>query len=254
MTTLVERLDAERAFHDVQAGERAETFTREHARLRFVDSEFLDHETWIRPAFAMLGDLAGKQALDYGCGHGMASVVLARAGAMVTAFDLSPGYVSEAQARAEANGVIVRCVAAPGEDLPFADASFDVVWGNAILHHLDLPVAMHELKRVMKPGAVAVFAEPWGGNWPLEFARQYLPYPGKHRTRDEQPLRRSQVEAIRAAFPNLHLQGFQLFGMAQKLIGPRAAKPLHTVDGWLLPRFTFCQKFCRYMVLSWHNR
>jgi len=64
-------------------------------RLRFTDSSFLDHETWVRPAFDTLGDLRGKAALDYGCGHGMAAVVMARAGAAVSAFDLSPGYVTE---------------------------------------------------------------------------------------------------------------------------------------------------------------
>ena len=68
----------------------------------------------------------------------MAAVVMARAGATVTAFDLSPGYVAEARQRATANGVSVECVVADGENLPFPDATFDAVWGNAILHHLDL--------------------------------------------------------------------------------------------------------------------
>ena len=48
----------------------------------------------VRPARRRCG---ARRALDYGCGHGMAAVVLARAGATVSAFDLSPGYVAEAE-------------------------------------------------------------------------------------------------------------------------------------------------------------
>src|SRR5882757_7495314 len=105
MPTGTDRLLAEQHFHDRQAADRADTFRAGRADLRFDDASYLDHETWIRPALAKLGDLRGKHVLDYGCGHGMAAVVLARAGAAVTAFDLSPGYVKEARERARANGV-----------------------------------------------------------------------------------------------------------------------------------------------------
>ena len=91
MTTAADRLVSEQHFHDRQAADRAATFRRDPAGLRFADDDYLGHETWVRPAFSKLGDLRGKRALDYGCGHGMAAVVLARRGAVVTAFDLSPG-------------------------------------------------------------------------------------------------------------------------------------------------------------------
>ena len=84
----------------------------------------------------------------------MASVVLARRGARVTAVDLSAGYVREAQLRADANGVELCCVQAEGERLPFADGSFARIWGNAILHHLDLERAGPELHRVLQPGGM----------------------------------------------------------------------------------------------------
>src|SRR5437867_2298100 len=94
-------------FHDLQAQERATRFRRQPDDLRFDDAAYLDHESWIRPAFAQLGSLDGLRVLDFGCGHGMAAVVLARAGARVTAFDLSHGYLEEAGRRACANGVQV---------------------------------------------------------------------------------------------------------------------------------------------------
>src|SRR5215813_11316891 len=109
-----DRLADERAFHDHQARARAACYP--HAGvLRFADDDFLDHETWVRPAFARLGDLAGLDALDYGCGHGMAAVVMARRGARVTAFDLSAGYVAEARTRAAVNGVRIDFLQADAE-------------------------------------------------------------------------------------------------------------------------------------------
>src|SRR5918997_1575499 len=131
MAVTDDRLATEQQFHDRQAADRAEAFRAGRADLRFADADYLDHETWVRPAFDRLGDLRGKAVLDYGCGHGMAAVVLARRGADVTAFDLSPGYVREAGERAAANGVAVRCIVADGGRLPFADHSFDAGGGSA---------------------------------------------------------------------------------------------------------------------------
>src|SRR5262245_25531245 len=188
MSTLT-RLEHERAFHDRQAEERAAWFAYHPDAYRFADDAYLDHESWIRPALAQLGDVRGLDVLDYGCGHGMAAVVLARRGARVTAFDLSARYVAEAAARGRANGVRVSSLQAACERLPFADASFDLAWGNAVLHHLDIDAAARERRRVLRPGGIAVFCEPWGENPLLEWARLRLPCPGKGRTPGERPLR-----------------------------------------------------------------
>ncbi len=249
--TAADRLDKEQAFHDRQARERALIFDRDPGELRFPDQLYLDHETWVRPAFRRLGDLEGRRVLDYGCGHGMAAVVLARLRARVTAFDLSPGYLEEAGRRAQANGVEVRLVQADGERLPFADGSFDRVWGNAVLHHLDLGKAASELFRVLRPGGWAVFCEPWGENPFLNFARRRLPYPGKGRTPDERPLRQRQVEQIREVFPVVEVQGFQLLSMARRVLGPgRLTTGLDRWDERLLSRLPSLQRLCRYVVLT----
>ncbi len=246
----MERLQSEQDFHDRQAARRAESFD-DPTRLRFADADYLDHETWIRPAFEQLGRLTGRRALDFGCGHAMMAVVLARHGAEVDAFDLSAGYLQEAQRRAEANDVRIRFTQADGERLPYPDASFDAIWGNAILHHLDLSRGAREIQRVLRPGGVAVFCEPWGGNPILEAARRWLPYPGKQRTRDEQPLRAEGVAALREVFPDLEIDGYQLLGMVRRVVrwGP-LTRWLDGVDAALLPRLTFLGRFCRYVVLT----
>src|SRR5262249_20139289 len=153
-----------------------------------------------RPALGQLGNLHGLHVLDFGCGHGMAAVVLARLGARVTAFDLSGGYLQEARNRSLANQTSVHFLQANGEKLPFANSVFDRVWGNAVLHHLDLQATTEELRRILKPGGIAVFCEPWGGNPLLNWARKRLSYPGKHRTSDEKPLHRSQIAILHETF------------------------------------------------------
>jgi SAM-dependent methyltransferase len=247
----MDRLGTEQAFHDRQARLRSATFSQEPGRLRFDDAAYLDHETWVRPAFERLGDLRGRDVLDYGCGHGMAAVVLARRGARVTAFDLSAAYLAEARARAAANGVDVAFVQADGERLPFAGGSFDAVWGHAVLHHLDLRRAGRDLSRVLRPGGVAVFCEPWGENPFLNLARRHLPYPGKERTPDERPLRRRDVRVLREVFPSVKVHGQQFLGMARRLVGPgRVAAGLLRSDDWLLARWPALQNWCRYVVLE----
>jgi SAM-dependent methyltransferase len=241
----------EQEFHDRQAADRADTFRAGRADLRFDDADYLDHETWIRPAVAKLGDLHGKHVLDYGCGHGMAAVMLARAGAAVSAFDLSPGYVSETRERAGACGVTLECVVADGEHLPFPDAHFDAVWGNAILHHLDLARAGRELRRVLKPGGVAVFCEPWGGNPALAFARRFLPYPGKDRTPDERPLTRCDLRPFRDIFPQVEFEGYQLLGMVRRVVRrPRLCRALDAIDARLLRLAPPLWNWCRYVVIT----
>jgi SAM-dependent methyltransferase len=241
----------ERLFHDRQAQARRATFAGRPDTLSVDDAAYLDHETWIRPAMARLGDVGGLRVLDYGCGHGMAAVVLARCGARVTAFDLSAGYLSEARRRAAANGVRLDLVQADGQRLPFADVSFDRVWGNAVLHHLDMETAGRELFRVLRPGGRAVFCEPWGENPLLSWARRRLPYRGKERTRDEEPLRRRQVRALEHIFPRVELHGYQLLSMVRRVLKPgRLTAALERCDAVLLRRLPALQHFSRYVVLT----
>jgi SAM-dependent methyltransferase len=247
---LSDRHRSEQQFHDAQAAGRAGRFA-DLSSLRFRDADYLDHETWVRPAFALLGDVRGKRLLDYGCGHGMASVVLARRGAEVTGIDLSAGYIEEARRRVAANEVMAEFRQADAEQLPFPDGSFDAVWGCAILHHLNLRQAGAELHRVLRPGGVAVFCEPWGANPVLEFARRHLPYPGKHRTPDERPLRPADLAPLRGVFPDLQLRGFQLLAMTRRLFrraGTYGAF-LDRTDSVLLRRWPRLENWCRYVVI-----
>jgi SAM-dependent methyltransferase len=245
------RLRSEQHFHDAQSAQRRRAWEDDPRLLRMASEAYLDHEPWVRGALGRLGPLVGKRVLDFGCGHGMASTVLAREGAQVVAFDLSSGYVHETHVRAAANGVIVQTLVADGARLPFADQVFDAIWGVAILHHLPLAQAAREIRRVLRPGGTAVFCEPWGGNPLLHLARRYFPYPGKERTRDEAPLLPADLQPLRAAFPDCEVEYVQLLGMVRRAwrSNPWASR-LDQWDRRLLRRFPSIGKWCRYVVIA----
>ena len=100
------------------------------------------------------------RALEIGAGTGYFTLNLMRAGviAEATATDISPGMLRRLEASAAELGLAVETVPAEASDLPFADESFDLVLGHAVLHHLpDLERAFAELARVLRPGGTLAF-------------------------------------------------------------------------------------------------
>lgn len=248
--TTQERRRSEQAFHDRQAAERAASLQGDES-LRFTDEDYLAHETWMRPAIAQLGDVRGRAVLDLGCGHGMAAVLLARRGARVTAVDLSGGYLHEARRRAWVNGVRADFVQADAERLPFASGSFERIWGNAVLHHLDLRQAARELWRVLTPGGVAVFCEPWGQNPLLSWARRRASYAGKERTVHEEPLTLEHLPLLKEVFGRVEVEGVQLLSMARRVLGQgRILTALGWLDACLLRLAPPLKWWCRYAILT----
>jgi ubiquinone/menaquinone biosynthesis C-methylase UbiE len=111
-----------------------------------------------------LGGLDGRRfgdALEIGSGTGYFSLNLVQLGVVerLTATDISPGMLKRLAATATELGVPVTTVATEAERLPFADASFDLVFGHAVLHHIpDLERAFAEFRRVLRPGGMIAFA------------------------------------------------------------------------------------------------
>src|SRR5205807_2385376 len=91
-------------------------------------------------AYHELGDVAGKRIVDFGCGSGANSVLLAHRGAHVWGIDISEDLLRLARRRMAVSGRPdgASFIAGSAHDLPFPDGTIDVVFGIAILHHLDL--------------------------------------------------------------------------------------------------------------------
>ena len=101
------------------------------------------------------------RALELGCGTGFFLLNLLQAGLAKrgSVTDLSPGMVAAALRNAEHLGLDVDGRVADAEQIPYDDATFDVVVGHAVLHHIpDLDTAFREVLRVLKPRGRFVFA------------------------------------------------------------------------------------------------
>jgi SAM-dependent methyltransferase len=106
-------------------------------------------------------DRGFDRSLEVGAGTGYFSLNLLRAGIVreATCTDISPGMVRALSGNAQRLGLTVKTARADAESLPFAESSFDLVLGHAVLHHLpDLECAFGEFHRVLKPGGYVVFA------------------------------------------------------------------------------------------------
>ncbi len=102
-----------------------------------------------------------ERSLEIGAGTGYFTLNLLRAGVVeqATCTDISAGMLATLAANASALGLTVRTVRADAESLPFADGSFELVLGHAILHHIpDLEHAFAEFMRVLAPGGTLLFA------------------------------------------------------------------------------------------------
>jgi SAM-dependent methyltransferase len=101
----------------------------------------------------------GRRVLEVGCGIGTDLVRFARGGALVTGVDLSATAIDLATKNFDVHGLAARQLqVANGEALPFADGSFDVVYGHGVVQYTaDAPRLMRECHRVLKPRGEAIF-------------------------------------------------------------------------------------------------
>lgn len=208
--------------------------------------------------------LEGKSVCEIGCGYGVLCAYFAMHGAKVCGFDVSDANVVVAQRTARVNGVSDRVFVQvmQGECLAFANNSFDLVFGNAVLHHLDIAAGAREVYRVLKPGGVAIFREPLGENKLLEWARNSPFRSASHRhSQDERPFVYQDLDALRAVFPRVVLRESEFFtvlrgllrgnvGMISILRFESIMQKLARVDRWLLTHFKAIRPFASYSVVS----
>ena len=171
--------------------------------------------------FRILGDLKGKKVLDVGCGDGANALNFALLGAQVTGVDISPGAIELAKRRAEINGVADRCefICSPMEKASLAPGSFDVVWGDAILHHLlaDLDAMMAQIVSFAKPGGIVMFGEPTAVFGLMRGVRAAIPVHTDH-TPDERPLQQQEFDIITTHLVDPHIRFFSVLSRFDRFV------------------------------------
>lgn len=191
----------------------------------------------------LLQPLSAVTVLDVGCGSGVVSAWLARAGAQVTGIDISPAQVERAAELHEALGLHSRFVAAPFTAAGLGGETFDRLTGRYVLHHLDPPKIAADLATLLRRGGKAAFVETVGLNPLLRLARARLTgrygIP-RYGTTDERPLTRADLRALEAAFGSLRrevaeMKFLRIFDrQILRYRSPRLSRLLGTVDDALL--------------------
>ena len=121
-----------------------------------IDQHWQSDERSVRP-------LAGRTALDVGCGAGLLSEPLRRLGAEVTGVDAAPELIAAAAAHAEATGLDIHYVAGGVESL---EGQFDLITAMEVIEHVADPAAfVRSLADRLAPGGLLILSTPNRTGW-----------------------------------------------------------------------------------------
>lgn len=194
-------------------------------------------------------DLSGKRALEICGGFGKLAAGLAEGFplAEVIGLDLYAASGPETEERMKRLPGL-SYVAGDAFDLSaYGEASFDLVWGQAALHHLahDIDGLCEQVSRVLKPGGRFVFIfEPMGHNLLVAAIRAVRMAQGE--LGDESNLYLSQFERMSRHFSSCDVQMFNFLGYPMKAVSDRfgfLSSAVQRLDSWLFRSFP---KLLRY--------
>lgn len=205
---LDDRVARERDYHNQRFSDNTD---REARTRKFYDAIAYGFDLYRR---RVREESAGRTVLEYGCGAESLAFDLAADARDVLSIDISDVAIEQARHTAGLRGLRnVEFIVDNAEAMGFPDQHVDVVAGSGIVHHLDIPKSMREVKRVLRKGGVAIFAEPMGHNPVVNWYRNRTP---ELRTPDEHPLLVKDLRLMGSQFASMRVT---YFGMIAPLLG-----------------------------------
>jgi ubiquinone/menaquinone biosynthesis C-methylase UbiE len=242
----------ERDFHDALAAQMDVNKLREEWAPDRLDLALMN----------LAGDVREQAVLDAGCGQGDMTLHLLASGAMVTSLDVSSGMIEVVRARVRR--MVGDCrgftaVAGPLEHSGLPDASFDLILGKFILHHIDVPEAAAEIKRLLRPGGRAIFIENGADNRLLAVARER--FTGRwgvprYGTEDEHPLTGRDLDVLRGVFSQVeaHYPIFECLVLFDRQVlhfrYPRVSRMVRKIDDGVHRRCPTLRRFSYRVVVE----
>jgi SAM-dependent methyltransferase len=211
-------------------------------------------------AFHLLGQVENRKVIDLGCGDGANTVILASLGARVFSVDISKENLDLTGRRAVANKVDGRVTLLHSDAmaLPIEAAAVDAILCSELLHQVDPIKTARQIRRVLKPGGVAIFDEAIAGPMPFGAIKHLFPEPDDaDGAPDYAPLNSRKVDAVcRAVGLRGRRREFWLTTRFISRMGAHtfssAAKAAQRLDAAVLQRFAFARKLASPVV--WEAR
>lgn len=203
-------------------------------------------------AFNLAKPLEGREVLEIGCGTGIDSVLLASNGARVFAYDISEQAIEVAKKRAKANGFEKQITFRVAGEISqaYGERKFDIIFGNAILHHLDLNGFSDKLRAVLKEHGKCVFREPVILNKWFGWLRKCIPWYPTNPTKDEKPLTDNTIRDLTMGFSDIQLYKFECFSRMWYLFkSPTVISSIHHWDAALLNNVPWMKTFASVAVI-----
>jgi len=267
---LMRRQKREAKFFDEEYSEHFLHFNEKKLReelLINVNQKIEEYDDKYKYIYELIGDIQGSKVLDLGCGSGQSSVILAKKGAQVNAFDISKTAIEIAIKRAKINSVQDKIKFEVGsvEKMRYDSNSFDLVFGVGLLHHVNIEIAAPEIYRVLKDGGQAVFMDPIVFSNIIDKIRHlalvtyFVPDEGAEVliTEDEHQINNDEYDILVKTFKSVKYKSFRLFSRLDRIIcgypvdeNNTIVRFLNFLDRFLLNNFTFLKKFGGWGVIS----
>ena len=154
-----------------------------------------------------IGDVRNKRVLVYGCGNDGTAVWFAKNGAIVDAIDISERSIKNQQYISRITNLTFKVEVRDAHKTGLPGDEYDIIYGNAILHHLNIDEARTEVYRLLKGGGLAIFREVMAGNIFLQLFRKITPF---WRTPDERPLTRRDFSRLAHTFSCVRVSEYVL--------------------------------------------
>lgn len=160
-----------------------------------------------------------QRICDFGCGEGASAVELAALGYQVVGFDLSPDLIEKANRRAALDQVAdrARFMVANAAETSLPMEPFDLVFVEAVLHHMNPEEGLDMVLRLLKPGGYAVIQEPVAFSNSLQWLKDRVPIE-KDLSPNERPLNRADLKLINEKFTVIERRFFHCFSRLFRLM------------------------------------
>jgi 2-polyprenyl-3-methyl-5-hydroxy-6-metoxy-1,4-benzoquinol methylase len=242
--------------------ERRQQIERDYHNKKYKDDDSSTSSVGVNPAYeyfqSVIDSIPQGKVLDFGCGDGWASMIMAKKGFDVYGIDISIELINRARKIAKEMNLtnFAHFDEMAGEDLKFEENYFDFVFGSAVLHHTDFNLALNNIHRVLKPGGKGLFIEPMNQNILLKIWRFLTPW---RRSPTEKALTTCETNLIKYTFPAAKLNFFiftSMFSAGLIKLFPHVSILnklnlfLIRLDHHLINLFPFLGKYCAVVVIE----